>query len=100
MVVIQHKTAQRGACAPIHIKIFDIARNKTDTSASHVRRFGEMTEDKEQAESDQKLMRYQILEREVTDPLAAGLLRQIVAELEARLPNRDERGVAGGRSGM
>jgi hypothetical protein len=50
-----------------------------------------MAEDEEQAERDQKLMRYRILEREVTDPLAAGLLRQIVSELEARLPNKDER---------
>lgn len=50
-----------------------------------------MAEDKEQAESHQKLMRYRILEREVTDPLAAGLLRQIVAELEARLSNKEER---------
>ena len=50
-----------------------------------------MAEDEEQAERDQKLMRYRILEREVTDPLAAGLLRQIVSELKARLPKEDKR---------
>jgi hypothetical protein len=49
-----------------------------------------MAEDEEQAERNQRLMRYRILEHEVTDPLAAGLLRQIVAELEARLPHEDE----------
>jgi len=50
-----------------------------------------MAEDEEQAESSRRLMRYRILEREVTDPLAAGLLHQIVAELEARLSHKDER---------
>ena len=34
-----------------------------------------MDEDEQQAERNQKVMRYRILEREVTDPLAAGLLR-------------------------
>lgn len=50
-----------------------------------------MAEDEEQAERNRTLMRYRILEHEVTDPLAAGLLRQIVAELEAGLLNKDER---------
>jgi hypothetical protein len=42
-----------------------------------------MAEDDEKAERNQQVMRYRILEREVTDPLAAGLLRQIVSEMEA-----------------
>jgi hypothetical protein len=50
-----------------------------------------MAEDEEQAERDQQLMRYRMLEREVTDPLAAGLLREIVSEMEASLADGDER---------
>ncbi|HUN97416.1 MAG TPA: hypothetical protein VMU69_14450 [Bradyrhizobium sp.] len=50
-----------------------------------------MSEDEEKIERNQKLMRYQVLEREVTDPLAAGLLRQIVSEMEAGLSDKNER---------
>ncbi len=50
-----------------------------------------MAEDEKREERSQKVMRYRILEREVTDPLAAGLLRQIVSEMEADLPRKDER---------
>ena len=50
-----------------------------------------MAEDEAQAERDQQLMRYRMLEREVTDPLAAGLLRGIVSEMEASLADVDER---------
>lgn len=50
-----------------------------------------MAEDENQPERDQELMRYRILEREVTDPLAAGLLRDIVSEMEACLADSDER---------
>jgi hypothetical protein len=49
-----------------------------------------MAENDEQAERNQQVMRYRILAREVTDPLAAGLLRQIVSELEADLIPKDE----------
>ena len=49
-----------------------------------------MDEDEQQAERSQKVMRYRILESEVTDPLAAGLLRQIVSEMEADAPDKDE----------
>lgn len=48
-----------------------------------------MAEDENQTERDQELMRYRILEREVTDPLAAGLLRDIVSEMEAGLADSD-----------
>jgi hypothetical protein len=71
-------------------KVFDITRNKIDTSASHVRRIRKMAEDEQQAERDQKVMRYRILEREVTDPLAAYLLRQIVSEMETDVPDKNE----------
>jgi hypothetical protein len=37
-----------------------------------------------------RLARYQAMEREVTDPLAAGLLREIVSELEEDLDERVE----------
>jgi hypothetical protein len=47
-----------------------------------------MAEDEQQAERNQKVMRYRILEREVTDPLAAGLLRQIVSEMETDDPDQ------------
>jgi hypothetical protein len=50
-----------------------------------------MAEDEEREERNQRVMRYRILEREVTDPLAAGLLRQIVSEMEADIPNKNER---------
>jgi hypothetical protein len=50
-----------------------------------------MAEDEERAERNQKVMRYRMLEREVTDPLAVGLLRQIVSEIEADLMDKDER---------
>jgi hypothetical protein len=47
-----------------------------------------MAENEQQAERDRKVMRYRVLEREVTDPLAAGLLRQIVSEMEADLTDK------------
>ncbi|HVX76069.1 MAG TPA: hypothetical protein VHB49_08075 [Bradyrhizobium sp.] len=50
-----------------------------------------MAEDEEQAERNHKVMRYRVLEREVTDPLAAGLLREIVSEMEADLTEKNER---------
>ena len=49
-----------------------------------------MAENDEQAERNQQVMRYRILAGEVTDPLAAGLLRQIVSELEADLTTKDD----------
>jgi hypothetical protein len=50
-----------------------------------------MAENEKQTERNQRLMRYQVLEREVTDPLAAGLLRQIVSEMEAGLSDKGKR---------
>jgi hypothetical protein len=50
-----------------------------------------MAEDEDQAERDQKVMRYRVLEREVTDPLAAVLLREIVSEMEAGLTEKAEK---------
>jgi hypothetical protein len=50
-----------------------------------------MAEDEHQAERDQKMMRYRALEREVTDPLAAGLLREIVSEMESDLINKAQK---------
>ena len=49
-----------------------------------------MAEDEQQTERNQKVMRYRILEREVTDPLAAGLLRQIVSEMETDDPDKHD----------
>ena len=50
-----------------------------------------MAEVDKQTERNQKLMRYRVLEREVTDPLAAGLLRQIVSEMEDGLSDKRKR---------
>jgi hypothetical protein len=42
-----------------------------------------MDDGKEQRELQERVMRYRMMEREVTDPLAIGLLHDIVKELEA-----------------
>ena len=50
---------------------------------------------------EREIARYRLLEREVTDPLAASLLHVIILELEAELrqggepPQRARRGKAG-----
>ncbi|SDJ62527.1 hypothetical protein SAMN05216338_10572 [Bradyrhizobium sp. Rc2d] len=44
-----------------------------------------MDDDEEQQEHEDQIMRYRMMERDVTDPLALGLLHDIVAELEAAL---------------
>ena len=44
-----------------------------------------MDDDEEQRELQDRIMRYRMMERDVTDPLALGLLHDIVAELEAAL---------------
>ncbi|MBR0715719.1 hypothetical protein [Bradyrhizobium liaoningense] len=41
--------------------------------------------DSERKERRSQLERYRVLEEETTDPLAAGLLRDIVLELETQL---------------
>jgi hypothetical protein len=46
-----------------------------------------MDDDEEQRELQYQLMRYRMMERDATDPLALGLLHDIVAELEAALRN-------------
>jgi hypothetical protein len=48
-----------------------------------------MDDDREQRELQERVMRFRIMEREVTDPLAIGLLHDIVAELEAALEQPD-----------
>ncbi|WGS18715.1 MULTISPECIES: hypothetical protein [unclassified Bradyrhizobium] len=47
-----------------------------------------MDDNAEQRELQDRIMRYRMMEREVTDPLALRLLHDIVAELEAALPQR------------
>lgn len=41
-------------------------------------------------EQQVQIMRYRMMERDVTDPLALGLLHDIVAELEAALQASNE----------
>lgn len=41
--------------------------------------------EEQQRELQDRIMRYRMMEREVTDPLALGLLRDVLAELEAAL---------------
>jgi hypothetical protein len=47
-------------------------------------------EDREQRELQERVMRFRAMEREVTDPLAIGLLHDIVTELEAALEKPDK----------
>jgi hypothetical protein len=55
-------------------------------SALGVRAWGDFTmTDRERKVRRDQLERYRVLEEETTDPLAAGLLRDIVLELEAEL---------------
>lgn len=49
-----------------------------------------MDGDEEQQELQDQVMRYRMMERDVTDPLALGLLHDIVAELEAALQASSE----------
>lgn len=49
-----------------------------------------MDDDEEQRELQDRIMRYRMMERDVTDPLAFGLLHDIVAELETALRVPDE----------
>ena len=44
-----------------------------------------MTDSEKWKERRDEVARYRVMERETTDPLAAGLLRDIVSELEANL---------------
>ena len=46
-------------------------------------------DNREQRELQERVMRLRMMEREVTDPLAIGLLRDIVTELEATLEQPD-----------
>jgi hypothetical protein len=49
-----------------------------------------MDDDEDQRELQNQIMRYRMMEGDVTDPLALGLLHDIVAELEAALRAADE----------
>jgi hypothetical protein len=51
-----------------------------------------MDDDREHRELEERMMRYRVMEREVTDPLAIGLLHDIVTELEAALEQPKEKG--------
>jgi hypothetical protein len=44
-----------------------------------------MTDSESSKEQRDQVARYRVMEQETTDPLAAGLLRDIVLELEAEL---------------
>jgi len=57
--------------------------NQSRRSASNERRSAAMIETGRRRELQIKIERYRALEREVTDSLAAALLRDIVRELEA-----------------
>jgi hypothetical protein len=57
------------------------------TNATTLRRTDGQEE--RRAELREKLMRYRILERETTDPVASGLLHEIVSELESDLKTTD-----------
>jgi len=48
----------------------------------------------EERELQDRIMRYRMMQRDVTDPLARGLLYDIVAELEAALPQQGAAGVS------
>lgn len=50
-----------------------------------------MMTEREYREQEVQIARYRLLEREVTDPLAACLLHTIVSELEADLKKAGER---------
>jgi len=57
-----------------------------------------MTDSEEWKERKDQVERYRALEQETTDPLAAGLLRDIVSELEAGLKEfaeQDEQSTGG-----
>jgi hypothetical protein len=47
-------------------------------------------DDEERQDLQDQIMRYRLLERDVTDPLALGLLHDIVSELEAALQAPNE----------
>ena len=47
-----------------------------------------MTDSKKWKERRDQVARYRVMEQETTDPLAAGLLRDIVSELEAEMDER------------
>ena len=50
-----------------------------------------MTTERKVTEQKVQIARYRLLEQEVTDPLAAGLLHIIIAELEADIDKLAER---------
>lgn len=47
-------------------------------------------DDELQRDLQERVMRYRLMKREVTDPLAIRLLQDIVAEMEAALQQPDE----------
>src|ERR1700756_860430 len=63
-----------------------------------------MTDTESGEERKHRVERYRVLAQETTDPLAAGLLRDIISELEAELKELAEmdvcRTAAGGEPGM
>jgi hypothetical protein len=59
-----------------------------------------MTTERKLREQEAKIARYRLLEREVTDPLAASLLHIIILELEADLQTGRETFTGGSISGV
>jgi hypothetical protein len=51
-----------------------------------------MATERKVTEQEVQIARYRLLEQEVTDPLAAGLLHIIISELEADIDKRGEVG--------
>ena len=49
-----------------------------------------MIDDAQHRELEEKAMRFRMMERDVTDPLAIHLLHEIVAEMEAALQKAKE----------
>jgi hypothetical protein len=47
-----------------------------------------MTDSEKWKERRDQVARYRVMEQETTDPLAAGLLRDIISELEAKMEER------------
>lgn len=70
-------------------RFFKIARNHPSRSAS-CSIAARLMDDEEQHELQFQIMRCRMMERDVNDPLAPGLLHDIVAELEAALQASNE----------
>jgi hypothetical protein len=70
-----------------HYRAAIISQFKANAPALGVRAWGDitMTDHESWKERRDQVARYRVMEQETTDPLAAGLLHDIVSELEANL---------------